>query len=790
MNNILDTALELHTLGYSVIPIRSDGSKVPALPTWKQHTQERANEAIIRAWFDQSDHDLGVIQGAVSGGAELTEIEGRAATELPALRALAHDSGLGNLWDTITHGWVEMSPSGGFHFHYRVTGTTVPGNLKLARAADKLVLAETRGEGGQVVVAPSRHHASGKPWLRLAGGPATAPVLTAEQRDAFHTLLRTLDVAPPPPAATSNRPVTPRDPADGITPGDDYENKVDWTDILVPHGWTHVTTRGRTRYWRRPGKTDGLSATTGHADDRDRFYCFSSSTEFSMETPYTKLGALAVLEHGGDHSTAARELARRGFGQQRNTHTSVSDLRGLIATARPTHPDPGTADDDEEEDADLPTPSWKPVNLAPYLDGTHVPERPTMLTRSDNVALLYPGLVHDFHGESESGKSLVIQAEAATRIQTADPVLYVDFESGPGPIVNRLLDLGCTQDQIANHFVYIRPEASPYALAELEAWGDLLEQPFALVVLDGVTDALGQYGAASKDNDDISRWHRAVPRMLSTHTGAAVVLIDHVIKSQEGRGRFAIGGQTKMAAIDGASYSVEVTEPIGKGLRGIVTLRIGKDRPGEVRPQCGTWRALDRTQEAARIVIDSTGGPIAVEVLPPTTHVSQSEHNPGTDPFRPTGVMEKLSRLLESRREPISQNQLLKAYHEDGGKAKNATLYDAFNLLVDEGYATEQTGARNARMLRSATVYRQHNDPSSDAYVAPLDGLIAHTSPLHPNLTATSPRGGTAHLPPPTSPVGGVGEVEPAQNSRPHPTALDPASGLLFDRSTGEVFSQ
>src|SRR5690606_11215107 len=152
--------------------------------------------------------------------------------------------------------WVEMSPSGGFHFHYRLDGD-VPGNEKLARAADKTVLAETRGAGGQVVVAPSRHHPTGRPWARLIGGPATAPVLTVDERDAFHTLLRTLDEMPAPttpPAAER----TPRQPGDGITPGDDYEARTDWADILCPHGWVHVFTRGRTRYWRRPGKSMGF----------------------------------------------------------------------------------------------------------------------------------------------------------------------------------------------------------------------------------------------------------------------------------------------------------------------------------------------------------------------------------------------------------------------------------------------------------------------------------------------------------------------------------------------------
>jgi putative DNA primase/helicase len=348
----LDAALDLLAHGYSVIPIRTDGTKAPALPTWKHHTQFRADEQQLHAWFGgDQPYDLGVVQGAVSGGAELTEIEGRAASRLPELRDLAHDTGLGDVWDVVTRGWVEMSPSGGFHFHYRVTGMDVPGNLKLARGADKLVLAETRGEGGQVVVAPSRHHPSGKAWQRLIGGPATAPVITAEQRDAFHALLRTLDEQPE-LVAPAAAPSAPHDPTAGITPGDDYENRTDWADILTPHGWTLATTRGRTRYWTRPGKTHGFSATTGHADDRDRLFVFTSSTDFAQEVPYTKLGAYAVLEHGGDMSAAARQLYADGFGQRaeeaRPANASGDDLAGLIAPTNGqtswTGPAPSAAD--------------------------------------------------------------------------------------------------------------------------------------------------------------------------------------------------------------------------------------------------------------------------------------------------------------------------------------------------------------------------------------------------------------------------------------------------------------
>lgn len=108
------------------------------------------------------------------------------------------------------------------------------------------------------------------------------------------------------------------------TPGDDFEARVDWYDILGPSGW-RVSHKGpgQERHWTRPGKElrDGSSATTGRANDRDRLYVFSTSTVFQPEVPYTKFGAYALLHHNGDHHAAAQALVRLGYGERPATIT-------------------------------------------------------------------------------------------------------------------------------------------------------------------------------------------------------------------------------------------------------------------------------------------------------------------------------------------------------------------------------------------------------------------------------------------------------------------------------------
>jgi hypothetical protein len=114
------------------------------------------------------------------------------------------------------------------------------------------------------------------------------------------------------------------------------------------------------------------------------------------------------------------------------------------------------------------------------------------------------------------------------------------------------------------------------------------------------------WGGETKDNDAITRWMRIFPRTVATASGAAVVLIDHITKNAETRGRFAIGGQAKLATIDGAAYLVEPLEALSPGRVGTLTMRVTKDRPGFIRKVSGMWRKSDRTQEAAIFTIDST----------------------------------------------------------------------------------------------------------------------------------------------------------------------------------------
>jgi len=320
------------------------------------------------------------------------------------------------------------------------------------------------------------------------------------------------------------------------------------------------------------------------------------------------------------------------------------------------------------------------------------------MLRSDGAALLYPAKVHGVHGESESGKSMLMHAVAAQELRAGRDVLFIDFESDQGTVGNRLIMLGAKPEHIMAHLSYVRPDCNPFAITdEREAWHGMLERRFSLAVIDGVTEAFSVFGVKSIDNDEVTAWGRQVPRQIAERTGAAVVVIDHVTKDSEGRGRFAIGAQAKMSYLTGASYSVEVIQPLGVGMAGKLAIRIGKDRPGLVRPHGGSWRKSDRTQEIAVALIDSTDMRTIQYALVPPREALESPHV-----TRHEEMMQQISMAItQSPTAPSFRNidTLVRGKQED----KRAAITE----LVNTGHIVTSTGPRNATLHHPVKPYQR-----------------------------------------------------------------------------------
>lgn len=331
---VRDAAFSWLNAGVSVIPIGV--AKRPAIESWTPYIAAAPTLDQAEAWWGNG-RVLGyaIICGQVSGGLEMTEIEAAGMTEDAQSRFMDALDRL-DAWDvytTLWYGYRQGTPSGGVHLAYRISDQAVPGNEKVARRPATpeelesrpgnkfVVLAETRGEGGYFIGAgsPGICHPSGRPWELHHGAVGDVPTITWAQRELFHQALREALDETPAPAAPVPATTPPRLPAQGsLSPGDDFENRTSWEEILEPRGWQVHHRQGSTTHWTRPGKErrDGTSATTGRDSGRDRLYVFSTSTEFESERSYTKFGAYAILEHGGDHSAAASNLARQGYGDR------------------------------------------------------------------------------------------------------------------------------------------------------------------------------------------------------------------------------------------------------------------------------------------------------------------------------------------------------------------------------------------------------------------------------------------------------------------------------------------
>lgn len=340
--------------GVSVVPILPGGKKKPSMD-WKLLQSKPLSSDQVR-WHWRPGQQVGVaaICGKVSGNLEMAELEMDAASgaDLAAVREECVARGIEHVWDELMNdGYAEWTPSGGIHLMYRVPEHDIPGNTKLAmriagedeytddergvkernpNATIWRTRAETRGEGGYVVVAPTggNCHKTGENWQVFAGEIGVLPTITWSQRQALHAAITAaLDQTPPPAPAAPRQEVAIIRTDGELRPGDDWENKTDWDEgWFTGQGWTVSHRLGSETFWVRPGKNakDGHSASTGYNGEKDRLYVWSSSTGLPTEQPLTKFYVYAHYHHRGDMKAAASALRRQHFGATPSPNYAVT----------------------------------------------------------------------------------------------------------------------------------------------------------------------------------------------------------------------------------------------------------------------------------------------------------------------------------------------------------------------------------------------------------------------------------------------------------------------------------
>lgn len=296
---IVDVALLAHQTGYVVIPPR-EGGKAPAADNWRGLTRDDQSETEIRRLYvDGGYTGLGLVCGQRSGGLEVLDFDDRAA--FAEFAALCSAAGAAELLDKVKSGFFEETPHG-YHLLWRCDEPA--GNQKLARdVGGRKALIETRGEGGYIVVSPTERDGN---YVLISGGLDRVAYLDHDEREQLLSVARLLDRGP---AAPEPGPVS------GSRPGDDYNARADWSELLTRHGWTVFRKIGGVTQWTRPGKATGCSGTTGHCGDK--FYVWSSSTTLEPSKAHSKFAVYAHYEHRDDYAEAARALAALGYGEVR-----------------------------------------------------------------------------------------------------------------------------------------------------------------------------------------------------------------------------------------------------------------------------------------------------------------------------------------------------------------------------------------------------------------------------------------------------------------------------------------
>jgi hypothetical protein len=264
--------------------------------------------------------------------------------------------------------------------------------------------------------------------------------------------------------------------------------------------------------------------------------------------------------------------------------------------------------------------TWQPMSAEQMRRAIECPNttEPTMYTRTDGVPLVYPARLNLFMGETESCKTWAALSIIADEIKAGNAGLLVDLEDAPQTAVERLLALGVTPEEITAGLLYAAPEvpfddlAVAHLTVALTERSVMAERELTVAVVDSVSETMALDNLDVNLSTDVVKFYRGMPQWLADQ-GAGVILLDHVTKSNEARGRWAIGSERKISGLTGAAYSFSTAQPFGRGAVGRVRVTVSKDRPGYMQAHCGAGRHV-----ATFVLTSSADGSVTVELEPPT----------------------------------------------------------------------------------------------------------------------------------------------------------------------------
>ncbi len=295
--------LELYDSGLSITPI-VPGTKKPYLEGWqKKNGLEIPREEIER--LIKVGAAFGVVCGEPNGGLECIDFDAKVK------------AGIYEQWvekiptELFKRLVVDKTQNKGYHVFYR--SPTIGGAMKLAYALNgSEAMVETRGIGGQALIPPSPGYET------LQGSLLNIPTISIEERNLLIDTAKSFDETIF--YEEDIRKVAEKS-EESSRPGDDFNLRGTWKEILDPHGWRFIRRDSRgIEHWLRPGKKDIVTSAT--INQHGFLTVFSTSTPFETwdaskgHGSYSKFGAYTLLNHNKDFKAAATDLRAKGYGKE------------------------------------------------------------------------------------------------------------------------------------------------------------------------------------------------------------------------------------------------------------------------------------------------------------------------------------------------------------------------------------------------------------------------------------------------------------------------------------------
>ena len=294
--------------GLVILPV--DKAKRPLIAGWQNLTKEDCQKPNFLKNFDGENIGVGLQCG---GEKQIVctdidtkyDITGTFFTELCTIIKKENETLLKRLI-------VQRTPSGGYHFIFSCPNTE--GNQKLARRpstreelistnAQCYVLAETRQNGGQVLIAPSPN------YKLLQGDFLNIPSISPEEKDLIFTICRSFNTYNPQHLVTTNRQKVKV----GGTIFEQFNKDIqEGINLLEAAGWKEVGQKGKDILFLRPGHTSAAHSAYYHTDS-GIFVAFTSSSEFTPEVGYNNSAILHTIERHRDWKQTAERLKEMGY---------------------------------------------------------------------------------------------------------------------------------------------------------------------------------------------------------------------------------------------------------------------------------------------------------------------------------------------------------------------------------------------------------------------------------------------------------------------------------------------